>query len=247
MHRTRILILCFLLSVLQSAAQSDTAKWLRAFPITGYMVDLNDSVKVVQLDMPSVVRPKEQQLGLLYGRYNTSKDETVEKGYGRCYLIKGDYFYFTIGKNKSGFPAKEGDLLYLNMPPTDIWYGRIPKLAGHFIKLLNVYDTPFYDRYLIFNKWTSDDEKKLVDSLVADIHFTGDYFLTNNPEMNQAVTTGDYSGKKVFNCMISCRAADVEDFLDYIIARPRLYAGREWKISEIFATWITAGAPKVVK
>ncbi|MCX6319614.1 MAG: hypothetical protein NTW29_20215 [Bacteroidetes bacterium] len=242
-----IAVFLILFSGVSANAQADTTKWLRAFPITDYMVSLNDSVKVVQLEMPEQVQLKEKQLGLLYGKYKTSINDAVEKGYGRCHLIKSNYYYFSIGKNKSGLPFEKGDLLYVNMPPTSIYYGRIPRLAGHFIKLLNVYEDPLYDRYLIFDKWTISDENKLTDSLVADIRFTGDYFLQNNPAMNVTIATGDFAGRKVLEVMSHCTRKDVEDFLDYILARPRLYAGGEWKVAEIFATWANSGAPKVIK
>ncbi|MEQ1678808.1 MAG: hypothetical protein ABL876_19080, partial [Chitinophagaceae bacterium] len=149
--------------------------------------------------------------------------------------------------NKTGSAIQKGDLLYTRMSKTNIYYGRLPKLAAHFIKLLNVYDEPLYDRYNIFLKWTHADETKLVDSLVSDIRFTGDHFLKNNPSMNVLIKTGDYKDKMVLQVMTECRPADVESFLDYINARPRNYAGNEWKISEIFATWLAEGAPKVIR
>jgi hypothetical protein len=47
--------------------------------------------------------------------------------------------------------------------------------------------------------------------------------------------------------MAECNVSYIVDFFDYIISRPRLYAGKNWKISEIFATWLTEGAPSVIK
>lgn len=240
-------IALLLLSYSFCHAQTDTSKWLRAFPITDYMVDLNDSIKVVQLEMPDGLVIKKDQLGVLYGVYTTSAKEAVEKGYGRCHLIKGNYHYFSIGHNKSGLPIVKGDIIYTNMDRTPIYYGLVPKIAGHFIRLLTVYDEPFYDRYTIFSDWTTANEKKIIDSMVADIKFTGGYFLENNPSMNVPVKSGKYKDQKVLNVMMESKAADVKDFLEYIIARPRNYAGREWKVSEIFATWLVEGGPTVVK
>jgi len=236
----------FIFLSVAGAAQNDTTKWLRAFPITDYMVDLNDSVKIVQLEMPDGLIIKEKQLGMAWGVYEHSKADAVEKGYGRCNLIKGNYYYFTIGNNKSGLLLKKGDLVYTMMDKTPIFYGRIPKLAGHFIRLLNVYETTLFDRYLIFSNWTATNEKNILDSMVADIRFTGKYFLENNPSMDVPIKNGDYKGKTVLHFMIEATTTDVNKFLDYMIARPRLYAGREWKISEIFATWLSEGAPTVV-
>lgn len=227
-------------------SQTDTTRLLRAFPVTDYMVDINDSTKLVQLELPEGILLKEKQLGVLYGVYSKAKEEAEEKGYGRCQLIKGQYYYFAISNNKS-LPIQKGDLLYVTMDKPAVFPGRYPRLAAHFIRLLNVTDEPFYDRYLIFNKWTAEDESSLTDSLVKDIQFTGDYFLQNDPSMNQSIGSGGYAGKKVLEVMSRCKKEDVEDFLDYVLTRPRLYAGKEWKVSEIFATWLTNGAPKVVE
>lgn len=226
-------------------AQKD--QWLRAFPITDYIVDGNDSVKIVQVELPDGIRFKEKQFGIVQGVYENNHSDTVRKGYGRCNLIKSNYFYFGIAVNKSGGKLKAGDLVYTLMDKTDIYYEQIAKLAGHFIRLQSVYENPFYDRYLIFNKWTAENEKNLIDSVVADIRFTGAYFLENDPSMDKLVNSGTYKGRKILSMMTDCKKEDVTDFFDYIIARPRLYAGKTWKVSEIFATWVSEGAPKVIK
>jgi hypothetical protein len=228
-------------------AQADTSRWLRAFPITDYMVKLNDSTTVVQLEMPENHSLKDKQLGVLWGVYNGSKEEAVQKGYGRCHLIKGVYYYFSIGHNTSGLVLKKGDLLYTLMDKTTIFYGQVPQLAAHFIRLLNVYEKPFYDRYTIFSQWNETNEKQLIDSLVTDIQFTGKYFIENNPSGDKLIPAGEYKDRKTFYVMAECRPEDIKKFFNYVLARPRLYAGREWKVSEIFATWLTHGAPVVLK
>lgn len=203
----RAFVLILLLAAGQCSAQADTAKWLRGFPITDYMVTLNDTTIVVQVEMPEDLKFQEKQLGLIYCMYRTSVDDAVQKGYGRCQLIKGVFHYFAISHNESKLPLTKGDLVFAFMPQTNIYYDRIARVAGHFIRLQDVYAKPYYDRYNIFLKWTEAEEKALVDS------------------------------------MAECKAEDVMKFVDYIIARPRAYAGKEWKVSEIFATWVNNGAP----
>jgi hypothetical protein len=110
-----------------------------------------------------------------------------------------------------------------------------------------VYEEPFFDRYLIFDKWKEENELSLLDSLVKDIQFTGNYFMQNDPSMDKLINSGSYKGQKVFTVMANCKTDDVKELIDYMLARPRLYAGRSWKISEIFATWASEGAPKVIK
>jgi len=247
MKQARILFICLMLIPAVMKAQKDSSGWLRAFPITDYMVNLNDSTKVLQVELPDGLQIPDRQLGILYGTYRQSAADAVQKGYGRCYLIKGNYFYFAIGHNKSGIAAAAGDIIYVNLPPGAIYYGRYPQLAGHFIRLNNVTDSSLYDRYLIFSKWTQADEAALTAALVKDVQYTGDYFLQNAPEMNVTIAKGPYAGKKLLELMGRCTEKQVEDFADYMLARPRNYAGREWKFAEIFATWLNEGAPTVVK
>jgi hypothetical protein len=112
------------------------------------------------VQMPDGWSLKDKQPGLAYGVYNGSKEEAVQKGYGRCNLIKGDFYYFTISHNTSGLPLKKDDLLYTFMDKTTVYYGRIPQIASHFIRLQDVYETAFFDRYNIFGQWNEADEKK---------------------------------------------------------------------------------------
>ena len=131
------------------------------------------------------------------------------------------------------------------MGKTAIYYGRIPQLAAHFIELQTVYEKTLYDPYTLFDQWETSDELSLVDSLVTDIQFTGNYFMQQNPASDVLITRGDHKGKTTFQVMTECNPEMVGKFLDYVLARPGLYAGRKWKISEIFATWLSEGSPDV--
>lgn len=244
MNKLWLLIFCFLGT--QSFGQTET-KWLRGFPITTYIVDLSDSIKIVQIKLPQGTSVPEKQVGLLKAIYRDKASDTVNIGAGRCNLIKGDYYYFTINYKKSGRLPQEGDLLYTFIDRTPVYYKNIARLASYFIELQSVYEKPFYNRYDVFSHWDERDEKMVGDSLRADIRFTANYFLENNPEMNVKIKGGRYDGKMVLNTMKECSSEDVTDFLEYMIARPYLYAGRPWKISEIFATWLSVGSPTVIK
>lgn len=243
----RVLFFTFILFAEFSVAQADTSRWLRAFPLTDYIVELNDSTQLVQIKVPAGSFIKEKQLGLIRGVYNVAQMDTVQKGYGRCHLIKGEYFYFSITHNNSGVAIKKGDLLYTFVKPSTVYNGQMLKLASHFITLQNVQENTLYDPINMYNHWEKIDETNLIDSLVADIKFTGNYFQKNNPSIDLLAKDGQFKGKKTFAVMIACEPAHVIDFLDYVIARPRLYAGKEWKIAEIFATWVAEGAPTVIR
>ncbi len=243
----KLFLLLFFFFPLTSFGQKDTAKWVRAFPITDYMVDIGDSVKIVQIKLYAGTKIAEKQVGLLKGLYRDMHADTVTIGAGRCNLIKGEYYYFTINYKQSGKLPRAGDLLLTLVDKTPIYYGNIAQLASQFIGLKNVYEKSWYDRNTIFLAWNKSNEETSLDSMVADIHFSGNYFLSNNPSMNAKIEKGKYKDKMVLNTMIACGKGDITDFLEYMIARPRLYAGNEWKLCEIFATWLVSGAPRGVK
>jgi hypothetical protein len=243
----KVLFIIFCLVSSKSFAQKDTTKWVRAFPITDYITNISDSMKIVQVNLPHGVAFADKQIGLLKGMYRVNRSDTGTIGAGKCHLIKGDYYYFTINVKQNGKQPKAGDLLYTFMDKTPVHRGNIISLACQYIGLLDVYEKPLYDRYNVFSKWTLRDEEALMDSIVSDIHFTGNYFIKNNPEMNVSINDGNYKGKPVLDAMITCSKMDVINFLEYMVARPILYAGHEWKISEVFATWLTEGAPTVLK
>lgn len=248
-----------LLASLHGIAQDNQQP--RAFPITDYIVDLDDSTKVVQLQMPASITIPEKKLGLLKGMYRDKSADTVTIGSGRCHLIKENYYYFAIHLKKKEVLPRAGDLLYVmmgtagentNRESSLVYPGLIVKLATHYIGLKDVYETPLYNRYSVFSYWKKEMEDRLLDSLVADIRFTGEYFVgvntnKNEPTMNVPIKSGPRKDKLVLNTMITCTRKDVIDFLEYMIARPAVYAGHEWKVSEVFATWLMEGAPTVVK
>ena len=247
MTMRRYLLSVLLLHSVFVHAQGEPAKWLRAFHITDYMVKLNDSTMLVQIIPGDGVQILDKQYGTVRGVYHDGPADTVSKGFGRCQLIKGDYYYFAIGHNESKLPILAGDLLYTVVPKSPDCSGSLPGIALHRIVLTDVYDQPFYDSLRILENWTDANEANALDTMVRDIRFTADYFLKNQSSMNVDVTTGPYKGTKVLNVMLTATKNDITDFLGYIIARPRIYAGRTWKMSEIFATWVVNGAPGVVK
>ena len=146
----KLLLSLFLFISAEGFAQKDTTKWVRAFPITDYMKDIGDSIKIVQVHLPDGVTIAEKQIGLLKGMYRDKHSDTMTIGAGRCNLIKGDYYYFTINYKQSGKLPKEGDLLFTIVNKTPVYHGNIVRMASHYIGLQNVYENPLYDRYNVF-------------------------------------------------------------------------------------------------
>lgn len=245
----RFIASLFLLApAVMSMAQKDSVRSFFAFPISEYMPEKNDSVVVVQVQIPdaSIVDIPLNKLGILKHRYQNGKTlDTASIGYGRCSLIKGDYRYFGI-RLYSGQTASPGDLVYLQLTIPLKYKGELFDISRHHIHLQMVDDSYIYRREDVYHFQNATEENKILDSLVADIHYTGRVMSGQMPEQNQVMNDGLFNGKKLFDAMQQATRKDLITFLRYINARPQKYAGHSWKISEIFATWMVSGTPHLV-
>lgn len=246
--RSILFFLILLFSSNQLTAQQDSVEKIVAFKITDYIKPLSDSASAVQVFKPASfpVLIKDKQLGVLYHCYtNGTPLDTSMIGWGRCNLIKGDYYYFGIRLQKKQ-QAAEGNLIYLRLKVPYVYDGLLLNVMNHAVEFTNVYGQNFMNPTSIFTN-TKKDELNILDSMVSDIQFTGGAMLQQMPEQNQLVTEGIYKGKKIFESMQTVKRSALELFLKYMAARPKNYAGNTWKISEIFATWMAGGTPTVVE
>jgi hypothetical protein len=219
-----------------------------AFKITDYIKQLNDSISLVQVVKPGSwpITIIEKQLGVL--KHCSKKGielDTASIGWGRCQLIKGEYYYFAIHLYKNQ-QIKEGDLLYTKLTTQVIYNGRLVDVMKHAVELTRVTDEKFLQPEDMFTI-NRQKEQALLDSMIADIHYTGSVMMQQIPDQNQLIKGGIYDGKKLFTAMQAATRAELEQFLNYIIARPSIYAGNTWKISEIFATWMVSETPRVIE
>jgi len=227
-------------------SQKDSVEVLFAYRITDYTVKLNDSVTIVQITLQDAlpVSIKDKAIGILKHRYESGNIDTNLIGWGRCNLIKGDYYYFTIHKYSSEEP-EQGDLLYTKCKTLPYYKSLLFDINTHAINLTTVYEDQFYHASELF-QLNAQKEKALLDSMVADIRLTGTEMKKQMPGQNQLVKGGLFDGKKIFEAMETTSRKELEEFLKYVIARPVNYAGNTWKLSEIFATWAINKSPQVI-
>jgi hypothetical protein len=248
MHRRLVFLGLVFISSL-SFSQTDSVEALFAFRITDYMVKLNDSVTVVQVALPeaSPVSIKNGQVGILKHRYeNNSLYDTAIIGWGRCHLIKSNYYYFAIHKYHDDEP-KQGNLLYTKCKAPLIYNGLLFNISRHAISLTKVDESQFYYNIAVFSDITKEKEWEILDSMAADIQYTGKVMLEQSPQTDQFIKGGIYDGKKLFAAMQEVKRNDVIAFLKYMIARPAKYAGNVWKLSEVYATWMVNESPTVIE
>jgi len=218
------------------------------FRIAPYMVKLDDSTTVIQIAMPESwpLRISENQMGVLKYRYETGKDyDTTMIGFGRCYLIKGEWHYFAIKRSRERSP-QQGDLLITKCKMPKAYTGLMFDLARNGINLTKVDEVPFYNSTEVFY-FGPATEQSILDSMAADIRYTGKVMADEEDIPNQIISGGIYDGKKLFDAMQAITKKDVEKFLKYAIARPSMYAGNVWKVSELFATWMVSKTPEVIE
>ena len=240
---TNIFVLFFFLS---SFSQKDSVEVLFAFRITDYQVKLNDSVTVVQINLPDAIPLSiyDKQLGIVKHRYMNGTLDTSLIGWGRCHLIKGNYYYFAINKYHADEP-EQGDLLYTKCKTPVYYKSLLFDINRHAVSLITVDDNQFYHVADLF-QLNQQKEKALLDSMVADIRFTGAIMKKQMPEQNQLIEGGLFNRKKLFDAMQITTKNELEEFLKYMVARPERYAGNTWKLSEIYATWMINKTPQVI-
>jgi len=247
MRKMTFISLVILCSV-QAKAQTDSVERIFAFKITDYINSLNDSSSLVQILKPSTVplSIKEKQVAVLYHCFKSGEIlDTATIGWGKCQLIKGDYYYFSVHLNGTQV-ASGGDLLYANLKMPYVYDGLLLKIMNRAIQFNNVYDLPFISTDAVFTN-TKKDESDVLDSMISDIRFTGKAMVQQMPEQNKVVESGIYKGQKLLEAMQKVTRPQLESFLKYVAARPTKYAGNTWKISETYATWMAAGTPTVLE
>ncbi len=238
-----ITILVFNTTIFAQFAQKDVF----AFPITDYIVSTNDSVSIVQIQLPiSPIKIELNQVGLLKHNFSNNKLDTSSIGFGKCNLIKGSYYYFGIRLLKTAIKPTKNDIIYTKIHYPSTYKGPFYDLIRNAVYFEKVTGGKFYEFESALNM-DGIKEKNLIDLMVNDIKFTGQEMQKMSDNQDTKIEGGLFDGKMLFACMQTITAENVKDFLGYVIVRPNKYAGNTWKISETFATWVTAGTPRVIK
>ncbi|MEO6541491.1 MAG: hypothetical protein ABIN74_10885, partial [Ferruginibacter sp.] len=168
--RIHFLSICLSCFVIQMQAQTTR---VIAFPITDYIV-VSDSVTITQVKLPQGLEVKEKSIGLLKSVYSVEKqDSVITVGSGRIGLVKGDYNYFSFSKANLSRKPVPGELLYTQVKMPLIYEGVVFDVLTHSITLNSVTDDFIADISTALKLKTAADEKKIIDSLVADVRFTG--------------------------------------------------------------------------
>lgn len=217
-----------------------------AFPIDSVR-KLNDSMKFVRIFLPNnISMQKDQPCTVFANRRVRGEAENSVIGEGKFKLVVGDHSFFLLKLDKKDRLPQKEDLLYTPFYYGVNFRGRIYNLIRNAMYL----KTSSGDSAYTFKKAMYLDEKaenEMIGKLSADIHVVAKAMKKQNDTQDRIVKTGIFKGKKLFDAMEGSTPEQLKSFLDYVIARPILYAGSAWSIAEIFATWMDEGTPAVVK
>lgn len=237
----------FLLGNCYNQILAQENQWLVSFPITDYIIE-EDSMLVVQVHIKDPnLRIKEKTLAILEPKDQVFNGGT--RGYYKCTLVKGDYFYFVCYKyhpnNRYKSDPEPGDLLYMVLERTADFpkKGNFSNLISHNITLLDIHGEKIYDRTKLIYQLNSTNQNQILKKCIEDIKFTATEHEKQNDKKDLLIEKGPYKGKKLVTVMKECTEKDLDNFFSYIDYNHTLYAGKSWKISVIFAAWVISGAP----
>ena len=136
----------------------------------------------------------------------------------------------------------DGDVLEL---ATDIPAIEDRSVFFEFVKLaigfLDANDELIFNRTMVLH----DDGPALKDSLLVEmvraVHETADMIrplIPDNPEWDIDIEGGRFAGLKMIDAMATSDAEDVYSFLRFVDSYPGKYLGKDWRISETYATWL---------
>jgi hypothetical protein len=244
----KTLLFLLLLPTLLSAQTSNDGRQLIALTINSDPDQTDGPNKYYLLaNKPSCVKLIPHQTFLLQSAWHQSGDSVVTIGAGTVNIINDT----TVEMNSTIYDGKKiqkGDmalfLVPLQKPLKDTLFFKMARLD---IVLKTVEDSLFYDRNKMLENSSSYGTDKLVEAMVADIRYTGKEMKDRNNSQDMEITTGIYKGQTLFDMMQKTTSTDLLKFLLYVYARPDKYKAHEWKVSEIFATWVISGTPLVGK
>ncbi len=140
--------------------------------------------------------------------------------------------------------VKDGDLVELTVDIAENKFRNIfYELIRLNIRFLNGYDEFFFnDETILFNEDVLQEEEN-ISILSEDIKFVAGKMLEKME--SPAVIGGRFNGFDLFSAMEESNERDVLSFLRFVKENPRKYMGNNWKISEVYATWIVSKTPIV--
>jgi hypothetical protein len=207
---------------------------------------LNDSIYEAQvLTDQRFVQFRKAQPGLVV--QNMANGDTGTIGVAKLFKsINKNTHVFAIRTHQKK-QLQNGDLVFMSISLERPLMYLTQSLAAKAIFLQDVYGDSLYKFLPVIFDWSDEQEENMLERFTKDIHETGKAMKAQNDGQQQTIEGGLFNGQKLFDAMVKVQTKQVAAFLKYMIARPNIYAGSCWKISEIFATWMVSKTPSIIE
>jgi hypothetical protein len=178
---------------------------------------------------------------------NNANGDTGKMGVAKFFKSVNKQTHVFIIRTQQKKKLQVGDLLFLSIPLPQPIMHLTQSLAAKAVFLKDVYDDSLCTFLPVIFDWNVTQEETLMLRLTKDIQETGKAMKAQQDGQQQKIVGGIFDDKNLFDAMEKVQTTHVKAFLKYMIARPNIYAGSCWKISEIFATWMVSGTPTIIE
>jgi len=239
-----LLCFCLLLSIIsiaQPSKQQKDNRILVGVPVVYQPDQLNDGTWLLLLKKRTSVKLIPNQTFVLRGVYRTIISDTATVGTGKVGEEQKTK-YTAYVTTSSGLP-QAGDIAFLLVNGLKVRKDVFFHLGRYHIELTTVTDSLIYTADEALQQWTTSKTNAVIKAIQHDLSFTVDAMRQQGDNQDRTIEKGRFKDKKVFDVMAVATPIEIQRFLNYIYAYKHLYWGKQWKASEVYATWLANGAP----
>lgn len=211
------------------------------FSITEDPIQLPNNKWEVRFIKNKIFDLKTNQTFIVKGIFENNVKDSVTVGEGIIKLILGNKIVAHILNIRERAPKKNDIVCLLSnnsFNRNDILFN----LSRYAISFLDVEEKNIVSPNFVFEKWNDSKEDSIINEMKEDIIYTAKKMIEASDNQNIKIAKGNFEGKMLFDAMQQITNLDVKKFLRFAYYKKHLYWGKQWKISETFATWLINGA-----
>ena len=195
--------------------------------------------------------------GTLFGTYAEAKDGKPARdsgNQGRAVVLETAgqtaRVRVTMDDARGDGLVRTGDLVLIKAKVPQVLDGggkrrersHLWRLARLHVDLISLDRTKRFTDLRALREETPETVEAALSAMAEDIRWTGKEF-GDSPELTRPLTAGRYRGRSVRQVMEATGRDDLNTFAQFVLSFPGKYMGREWKVSEVYATWVLNNAP----
>lgn len=191
------------------------------------------------------------QQGKVFGVHSSDKPKRSQKelGYSTVVKVMGDTIIAKTILYKPDIPDERvasGDYLTLDVNlPVNNYNSLFYELALMQISFSDASKQPLYPLRKILLRDSKVLEDSIINQSITDIKSIYDMVKddASYASLKTKITEGRYKGRTTLDVMGKTKKTDILSFLKFVKSYPGKYLGNNYKIAEVFATWVINFAP----